>query len=160
MKCPVYGRSWKQGGNLGDVYLISDRRWNVQFMAVHENRGEVLVIFTWYDNLFCLFFIELNKVVTTPLLYICQVIGEKWSWSVTIWWNTRIGKMLRTGWKRWTQISVISKGEITGRCRGKQVIYEEDEQNRRDNRALTYTWVDRMRIREVAIDPNCYWLIR
>ena len=34
-------------------------------MAVHENRGEILVMFTCYDNLFCLFFIELNKVVTT-----------------------------------------------------------------------------------------------
>jgi len=37
------------------------------------------------------------------------------------------------------EISIISKGENTGRCRGKQVIYEEDEQNRRDNRALRYT---------------------
>ena len=25
---------------------LSDRRWNVQFMAVHENRGEILVMFT------------------------------------------------------------------------------------------------------------------
>ena len=50
---------------------LSDRRWNVQFKAIHENKGEILVMFTWYDNLFCLFFIEVNKVVTTPLLYIC-----------------------------------------------------------------------------------------
>ena len=47
------------------------------------------------------------------------------------------------------------QGENTGRCRGKQVIYDEDEQNRRDNRALRYTLVDRMRISVVAIDPNC-----
>jgi len=138
---------------------LSERRLNSQFMAVHEN-GEILVMFTWYDNLCCLFFIDLSKVVTTPLLYICQAIGEKWGWSVTIQWNIKIGKVLWIGWKRWTLVSIISKGENAERCRGKQAIYNEDEQNRRDNRALMYTWVDRMRIREVAIDPNYNWPIR
>ena len=33
----------------------------------------------------------------------------------------------------------LHKGENNGRCRGKQVIYEEDEKNRRDDRALRYT---------------------
>ena len=36
------------------------------------------------------------------------------------------------------KISVISKRENAGRYTGKQVIYEEDDQNRRDNRALRY----------------------
>jgi len=73
MKFPVYDHSWKQGGNLGPCF--------------HE-------MFTWYDNLWCLFLIVRNMVVTTLLLYICQVIGKKWGWSVTMLWNIRIGRVL------------------------------------------------------------------
>ena len=38
--------------------------------------GEILLMFRRYDNLFCHFFIERNKAVTTLLLH-CQVIGKK-----------------------------------------------------------------------------------
>ena len=51
------------------------------------------MMFKWYDNLCSLFLIELNKVIATPLLYICQVIGEKRSRSVTMLRNIRIGKV-------------------------------------------------------------------
>jgi len=37
------------------------------------------------------------------------------------------------------EIAIIGKGENTGRCRGKQVIYEVVEQNSRDNRVIKYS---------------------
>ena len=41
---------------------LNERRWKVQFMTIRENKGEILVMLTWYDNLCYLCWLNLTKL--------------------------------------------------------------------------------------------------
>ena len=55
---------------------LSERRCNVQFTTVHEDRGEgVLAMFMLYHNLCSCFLFEFNKVAITSPLYMISTLS-------------------------------------------------------------------------------------